>query len=109
MEKQNTQTKTHYAVIFSSKRSDDDHAYEAMADKMVQLAKVQKGFIDVESIRGTDGNGITISYWETLENIATWKNNTQHLNAQELGRTKWYESYKIRICKVEREYFWPQK
>ena len=26
------------------------------------------------------------------------------MKAQKLGKTKWYKEYKLRICKVEREY-----
>ena len=96
--------KSYYAVIFTSKKSNEDSGYEEMARLMVNLAQQQKGFISVESARGADGVGITISYWESLEDVTAWKNNTEHLKAQQLGQTKWYDSYKVRICKVEREY-----
>ncbi|RYE24587.1 MAG: antibiotic biosynthesis monooxygenase [Sphingobacteriales bacterium] len=85
----------YYAVIF-------DNGYEAMAEEMVRLAKEQPGFINVESARNEIG--ITISYWETLEAIKSWKANVDHLQAQRKGRTEWYSQYKVRICKVEREY-----
>lgn len=48
--------------------------------------------------------GITVSYWASLEAIAAWKRDAAHLTAQQLGREQWYESYKTRICKVERDY-----
>ena len=48
--------------------------------------------------------GITVSYWESLEAIKNWKQQTDHLVAQQKGRTNWYHWYKVRICKVEREY-----
>ena len=95
----------YYAVIFSSRRSaGESDGYEAMAEKMLILAKQQDGFLDVESARDENGFGITVSYWSSLEAIKAWKANTDHQLAQELGRTKWYESFKTRICKVEREY-----
>jgi heme-degrading monooxygenase HmoA len=75
-----------------------------MSERMVSLAKDQRGFIDVESVRDIEGNGITISYWESLEAIKNWKANLEHLTAQKLGREKWYAEFKVRICKVEREY-----
>jgi hypothetical protein len=28
----------------------------------------------------------------------------EHMEAQSLGKDKWYESFKVRICKVERDY-----
>lgn len=97
-------TKNYYAVIFTSKKASYDEGYDEMSKLMGDLAKKQKGFIDIESVRNSEGVGITISYWESLEDITAWKSNTEHLNAQKLGKSSWYESYKVRICKVEREY-----
>lgn len=98
------QRKSYYAVIFTSKKSDAIDGYDEMSKLMLELSKKQKGFIDFESVRGSDGVGITISYWESLEDISAWKRNPEHLTAQSLGKSDWYENYKVRICKVEREY-----
>lgn len=96
---------TSYAVIFTSKRTDGDQdAYDKASKRMVELAKEQEGFIKVESARGPDGFGVTVSYWETLEDIKKWKSHSEHLIAQDFGRAKWYESFTTRICRVEREY-----
>lgn len=94
----------YYAVIFTSQRTDGDNGYGAMADKMVQLASGQPGFIGVESARDASGSGITVSYWESLEAIRNWKRNEEHRIAQDRGKQEWYRHYKVRICKVEREY-----
>ncbi|MFV0321555.1 MAG: antibiotic biosynthesis monooxygenase family protein [Alphaproteobacteria bacterium] len=92
----------YYAVIFTSVRTQGDNGYDAMANKMLELAQKQKGFLGLESSR-TD-IGITVSYWESLEAIKIWKENLDHKLAQKLGKDKWYQSYKIRIAKVERDY-----
>jgi heme-degrading monooxygenase HmoA len=92
----------YYAVIFSSLRTDIEEGYEAMAEEMVRLAELQPGYLGNESVRS--GLGITISYWESLEAIKSWKANTDHLIAQKFGREKWYASYKTRIALVERDY-----
>jgi len=94
--------KPYYAVIFNSILSDNIEGYQEMAVKMETLARKQKGFIDYESARDTIG--ITISYWETLDDIKNWKQQSEHLQAQSQGKTTWYNWYKVRICKVEREY-----
>jgi heme-degrading monooxygenase HmoA len=39
-----------------------------------------------------------------LSAIKNWKQQTDHLVAQQKGRQGWYSWYKVRICKVEREY-----
>ena len=94
--------KPYYAVIFTSTRTEGDNGYGQMAEEMEQLARQQPGFLDFESAR--DGLGITVSYWENLEAIANWKSNMDHRVAQRNGIKKWYSWYKVRICKVEREY-----
>jgi heme-degrading monooxygenase HmoA len=90
----------HYAVIFTSRRRSRDDGYAATAARMEELARQQPGFIGVESARGDDGLGITVSYWESLEAVAGWGRNAEHLLAQKYGREKWYESFTLRICAV---------
>jgi heme-degrading monooxygenase HmoA len=92
----------YYAVLFTTKKSLDMNGYSKMADRMMALAREQSGFLGVESVH--DEIGITLSYWKSLEAIKAWKNNAEHRIAQELGRTKWYDSYYLRIAKVERDY-----
>ena len=92
----------YYAVIFTSTRTEGDNGYEAMAEEMDKLAKQQDGFLGVESARNE--LGLTVSYWKSIEAIKNWKANTDHLVAQKQGRDVWYAHYKVRICKVERDY-----
>lgn len=92
----------YYAVIFTSKRTNFDLGYQEMAIKMEELAKIQEGFLGIESARNEIG--ITVSYWQNLEAIVNWKNNLDHLKAQSLGKEKWYEYYSVKIAKVEKEY-----
>ncbi|MCZ8196472.1 MAG: antibiotic biosynthesis monooxygenase [Flavobacterium sp.] len=92
----------YYAVIFTSKRTEVDENYSEMAAKMVELAQLQEGFLGVESARNEIG--ITVSYWKSLEAIKNWKQNLDHLDAQQLGVSKWYEKYTVRIALVEKEY-----
>lgn len=94
--------KPYYAVIFTSLLTEHTDGYSEMANAMEELAKKQPGYLGFESAR--DGLGISISYWESLNDIKNWKSQIQHLEAQHLGRLQWYSWYKIRICKVEREY-----
>ncbi len=94
----------YFAVIFSSQRTEEDKRYGIMADKMVELASKQEGFLGVESARD-DGLGITVSYWDSLESIKNWKENSAHKVAQGKGRAEWYKNFSLRVCKVERQDF----
>lgn len=98
--------KPYYAVIFTSKQSENTEGYALMAEKMEYLAKQQKGYLGLESAK--DELGITVSYWESLEAIKQWKAQSDHLLAQQMGRAKWYNWYQVRICKIEREYIFNQ-
>lgn len=96
-----------YAVIFTSQRSDQDaEGYAQMAEAMDRLAREQKGFLGVVSARGSDGLGITVSRWATLEDIARWRSHSKHVLAQDYGRQKWYSSFTTLVCRVEREQDW---
>ncbi len=98
----------YYAVIFTSTRTAGDNGYGSMADRMVELAREQPGFLGVESARGSDGLGLTVSYWDSTQAIDAWKANAEHRLAQETGRTQWYADYQVRIAKVERAYGKPE-
>lgn len=92
----------YYAVIFTSTRTSVDEGYGETADRMVELAAQQPGFLGVESARDPNGLGITVSYWESEEAIANWKRNAEHRVAQSHGIHKWYEEFVTRVAKVER-------
>jgi heme-degrading monooxygenase HmoA len=98
-------TPPYYAVIFSSLRTPQgDAEYGAMADRMVELAQHQPGYLGAESTRGADGFGITVSYWSSLEAIAHWRANAEHRVAQETGKSQWYAHYELRVALVEKSY-----
>jgi heme-degrading monooxygenase HmoA len=101
----NTETSqgSYYAVIFTSQRTEGDKGYGKMAKAMEELASKQQGFLGFESARDNE-LGITVSYWESLEAIKNWKENSAHKKAQEKGKQEWYKNYSVRICKVERDY-----
>lgn len=92
----------YYAVIFTSLRTENNDGYSSMAERMLELAKTQSGFLGFETARTEIG--ISVSYWKDVESISLWKKNSEHLLAQKLGKEKWYSRFTIRICKVEREY-----
>lgn len=70
---------------------------------MRQLAIEKYGCL--EFIACTEGNAeIAISYWQSDKQIRDWKANSEHLKAQDLGRSKWYKSYTVQIVEIQREY-----
>lgn len=92
----------YYAVIFTSLRTEGDKGYGRMAERMEELAGGQPGYLGIESARGADGFGITVSYWSSEAAISEWRANLEHRVAQDAGKRAWYAGYSIRIAKVER-------
>jgi heme-degrading monooxygenase HmoA len=92
-----------YAVIFRATIAGLDEEYGRVAARMKELALGEYGCIEFVSV--TEGSEeIAISYWENEDQIRNWKRNSEHILAQELGRSKWYESYRVQVVKVVREY-----
>ena len=92
-----------YAVIFKADVRQFDEDYELTAARMRELAINDYGCVDF--IACNEGElEIAISYWNSLEQIQTWKNDPEHLQAQALGKHKWYASYQVQIVEILREY-----
>jgi len=92
-----------YAVIFKAEINKIDSSYSAMAKKMRELAINEYGCIEFNSTT-EDNNEIAISYWNTQEQIKEWKQNKEHLKAQELGKNKWYKNYSVEIVEILNKY-----
>jgi heme-degrading monooxygenase HmoA len=99
----------YYAVIFSSQRNAADEAgYAAASARMLELAAQQPGFLGAESVRGADGFGITVSYWDSEKSISAWKHHAEHAATRAHGRRHWYEHFELRVARVERAYGRPK-
>ena len=99
----NTPKPPYYAVLFSTIRTGiDDEEYHKTVKRMEQLAKIQPGYLGMESAQSE--MGVTISYWRNLEAIKNWKHHIEHAEARKKGKEIWYKKYQLRICKVEHEY-----
>jgi len=98
-------TPPYYAVIFTSVRTEGDRGYANAAVRMDELAKLQPGYLGIDSARSEIG--ITVSYWKDIESIRSWKNQLEHLAVQQRGRAEWYSRYSVRVARVEYEYEFP--
>ncbi len=92
------------AVIFTSRLSAETDGYAEAADRMAELAAAQPGYLGIESARGDDGLGITVSYWRDEESVAAWRRSLEHLAVQDKGRGQWYSWYTVRVSRVFRSY-----
>ncbi len=96
------------AVIFTSWRTAKDaQGYASAATAMEALAAMQPGYCGIESARGADGFGISVSYWSDEDCAKAWKQIAEHSAVQSLGRKQWYSSYAVQIATIGRSYAWP--
>ena len=72
-----------YAVIFRAKIDKIDKQYTQIAERMRQLTFEKYGCIELTSVTENDEE-ISISYWKTQEQIKNWKEDAEHIVAQEL-------------------------
>ena len=98
------------AVIFTSRRRQDASAatdgYAEMAVRMDELARRQPGFRDIITVRDTDGVGITVATFDSERDAVAWKQHPEHLEAQRLGRERFYDWYRLEVTEVTRAYGW---
>ncbi|WP_369270902.1 antibiotic biosynthesis monooxygenase [Streptomyces sp. R11] len=92
----------YYAVVFTAVRTAGDNGYAEADERLMKLAADQPGFLGVDSARGANGLGITVSYWRDEDSIAAWRDDAEHTLARARGREHWYESFSLHVAKVER-------
>ncbi|MEO9131917.1 MAG: antibiotic biosynthesis monooxygenase [Sphingomonas sp.] len=94
-------------VIFLSIRTDaDDAGYGEAADAMESLAAVQPGYCGIESTRGPEGLGITLSFWADTASALCWRDHPEHAAIRDAGRDRWYQRYEVIVCEAQRSYAW---
>jgi heme-degrading monooxygenase HmoA len=97
----------YYVVMFTSLRNDKDaDGYVQTAERMMELAAQQPGYCGAESVRDTEGGGITVSDWGIEADILAWKHQVEHAATRNRGRRDGYTRYITRVAKVERTYDW---
>lgn len=95
------------AVIFASRRSGEDTGgYHAAAAEMEALAASQPGCRGIDSVRGADGFGVTVSYWADEASVAAWRAHLDHARTREQGRALWYDEYVVHVAEIGRSYAW---
>ncbi|WP_373475057.1 antibiotic biosynthesis monooxygenase [Sphingorhabdus sp.] len=95
------------SVIFIAQRTgNDDEGYAAAATAMDASAAQQPGYMGMESVRGHDGLGITVSYWRSDADAKAWRDHPEHAAIRDAGRDRWYTSYTLHVAQVTRSYDW---
>src|SRR5437764_332849 len=93
----------YYAVVFTTLRTPDDpDGYAETAARMEELAARQPGYLGVESVRGADGVGITVSYWASLEAVRAWAAVAAPTTLKTIPSTRPHPRPRRRVCRYAR-------
>ena len=95
------------AVIFEVwPSSEHKTAYLDTAAELRSLLESTQGFVSVERFESLSEPGkiLSLSFFESEEAVATWRNTLEHRKAQALGRGGYFTDYRLRVASVLRDY-----
>ncbi len=82
-----------------------DEYFDHVARLKQDLGETE-GFISVERFQSlTDPDKLlSLSFWESEEAIARWRNRPRHRKSQAAGRTGIFADYRLRVAEIQRDY-----
>jgi heme-degrading monooxygenase HmoA len=95
------------AVIFEFTPIEGHFAdYKALAEGLADDVSKAEGFISIERFESisTKGKFVSLSFWRDEDCVRKWRNLQKHREAQKKGRGGIFESYRLRIAQVVRDY-----
>lgn len=78
-------------------------SYAAMSKTMGQLVQQMPGLVSYKTFEARDGERVTIVEFADEESHNTWRDQPQHRKAMEMGKAKFYQTYKVQVCNLIRE------
>ena len=95
------------AVIFEFTPIEGHFAdYKALAEGLADDVNKAEGFISIERFESISNKGkfVSLSFWRDEDCVRKWRNLQKHREAQKKGRGGIFESYRLRIAQVVRDY-----
>lgn len=96
-----------FAVVFEVYPTTEGMAeYLEIAAKLRGFLENRDGFVSIERFQSLNEEGkiLSLSFWRDEEAIAAWRGLLEHRTAQRKGRDSLFESYRIRVAEVVRDY-----
>jgi heme-degrading monooxygenase HmoA len=91
-------------TVFRSRLKPGVHdEYNALVERMNELARTMPGYISHKGYLADDGERMTIVEFEHEEGLRAWRTNPEHIAAQKLARQRYYTEYHVQICTLDRE------
>ena len=95
------------AVIFEMEpHPDHKDEYFDVAGQIRPLLDDVDGFISIERFESlvTPGKFLSLSFWRDEAAVQTWRTTSEHRAAQEKGRARLFNGYRLRVASVLRDY-----
>lgn len=97
-------------TIFRNRlRPEHQEEYAQWATRIHDIAVRMPGFISIKTFTAEDGERVSIVEFESEETMRAWREQADHRQAQELGKTRFYSEYHIQVCQIVRDYSFPKK
>lgn len=96
-----------FAVIFEvTPTAEGQSEYLSIAANLRSFLENRDGFISIERFQSLvdERKLLSLSFWRDEKSIETWRNLLEHRLAQQKGKRTLFESYRIRVAEVVRDY-----
>lgn len=90
-------------ILFFSRLTDQaGEDYSEMDEELSELVKDAPGYQGAKSFKAEDGERLTVVWWQDEETLRQWRELPRHRVAQQTGRDRWYEQYRMEIAHIRR-------
>lgn len=96
-------TKNMIIVFRSRLRPEHEAEYRQFAPEIERLARSRPGFVSIDSYADDSGARVSIVEFESEATLRAWREHPRHLEAQRLGRERFYSEYSITVSSKLRE------
>ena len=92
-------------VLFRNRLRDDaGEEYQTTAKRMLALASAMPGFVSFKIFQAADGERLSVIEFESDDPARAWREHPEHRDAQQRGRARFYEEYRIQVCEPIRDF-----
>jgi heme-degrading monooxygenase HmoA len=92
-------------VVFRSRiKPGYEQEMEALGARMYELASRMPGYVSYREYQAADGEGVAIVEFESAATLQAWREHPEHRAAQAAGRERFFSSYRIQVCTMQRDY-----
>jgi heme-degrading monooxygenase HmoA len=96
-------TEPELVILFYSRLTEAaGEDYRRMDEEMAGRVRQYPGFAGVKSFGAEDGERLTIVWWRDEASLQAWRNDERHRIAQQTGRDRWYQYYRMEVARIFR-------